>query len=110
MCVNGIPISSATDEHLLACLDQIAQRRQHLLDVDQRVRAVDLVEVDGVDLQAAQRVLQRRELPERLRRRQSDPARAEVWSWYQAACQTIPRASYSSMLSTPAALPHRVRV
>ena len=43
----------------LAGVDQVRQRRQCLLDVGVGVRPVDLVQVDVVGLQAAQRVLNR---------------------------------------------------
>ena len=41
----------------LALADEVGQRAERLVDVDLRPRAVHLVEVDVVDLQAAQRVL-----------------------------------------------------
>ena len=40
-------------------MDQVGERGERLLDVGVRVGAVDLVEVDVVGLQAAQRVLDR---------------------------------------------------
>ena len=47
----------------LALLDEVGQRAERLLDVDVRVGAVDLVEVDPVGAQPPQRVLDRLDDP-----------------------------------------------
>ena len=47
----------------LALVDEVAERRQRLLDVGARVGAVDLVEVDPVGAQPPQRVLDRADDP-----------------------------------------------
>jgi hypothetical protein len=47
----------------LALADEVAERRERLLDVGVRMRPVDLVEVDPVGPQPAQRVLDRADDP-----------------------------------------------
>ena len=52
-----------SDRADLAAVDQVRERRERLLDVGRRIESVDLVQVDVVGLQPAQRILDRRHDP-----------------------------------------------